>query len=54
MENNKESVMKIKFEIEFEYGPEEQKEFEDIESFIQEMIDQNSSDFNDVDMWEIE
>ena len=46
--------MKIKFEIEFEYGEDEEKEFGDIESFIQEMIDQNSSDFNDVDMWETE
>ena len=45
--------MKIRFEIEIEYGTEEQKEFEDIDSFIQEMIDQNSSDFNDVDMWDI-
>ena len=45
--------MKIKFEIEFEYGKDEQKEFEDIDSFIQEMIDQNSADFNDVGMWDI-
>ena len=45
--------MKIKFEIELEYGEDEEKEFEDIESFIQEMIDQYSSDFNDVGMWEI-
>ena len=45
--------MKIKFEIEIEYGEDEQKEFEDIDSFIQEMIDQYSSDFNDVDMWDI-
>ena len=46
--------MKIKFEIEFEYGEDEQKEFGSVEAFIQEMIDQNSSDFNDVDMWETE
>ena len=46
--------MKIKFEIELEYGEDEEKEFEDIESFIQEMIDQYSSDFNDVDMWTVE
>ena len=46
--------MKIKFEIEIEYGEDEEKEFEDIESFIQEMIDQYSSDFNDVDMWTVE
>ena len=45
--------MKIKFEIEVEYGEDEEKEFEDIDSFIQEMIDQYSSDFNDVGMWEI-
>lgn len=46
--------MKIKFEIELEYGEDEEKEFEDIESFIEEMIDQYSSDFNDVDMWTVE
>ena len=46
--------MKIKFEIELEYGEDEKKEFEDVESFIQEMIDQNSGDFNDVDMWTVE
>ena len=46
--------MKIKFEIELEYGEDEEKEFEDIESFIQEMIDQYSGDFNDVDMWTVE
>lgn len=45
--------MKIKFEIEIEYGEDEQKQFEDVDSFIQEMIDQYSSDFNDVDMWDI-
>ena len=46
--------MKIKFEIEIEYGEDEEKEFEDIDSFIEEMIDQYSSDFNDVDMWTVE
>ena len=46
--------MKIKFEIEIEYGEDEEKEFEDIESFIEEMIDQYSSDFNDVDEWVVE
>lgn len=46
--------MKIRFEIEIEYGEDEEKEFEDIESFIEEMIDQYSSDFNDVDMWTVE
>ena len=45
--------MKIRFEVEIEYGEDEQKEFEDVDSFIQEMIDQYSSDFNDVDMWDI-
>ena len=47
-------VMKVSFEIEFEYGKEEEEEFGSVESFIEEMIDQNSSDFNDVDMWEVE
>lgn len=46
--------MKIKFEIELEYGEDEEKEFESVEAFIEEMIDQYSSDFNDVDMWEVE
>ena len=46
--------MKIRFEVEIEYGEDEEKEFEDIESFIEEMIDQYSSDFNDVDMWTVE
>ena len=45
--------MKIKFEIELEYGEDEEKEFGSIEAFIEEMIDQYSSDFNDVGMWEI-
>jgi hypothetical protein len=45
--------MKIKFEILIEYGKDEQKEFGDVDSFIEEMIDQYSSDFNDVDMWDV-
>ena len=45
--------MKIRFEIEVEFGKDEQKEFEDVDSFIEEMIDQHSSDFNDVSMWDI-
>ena len=35
-------------------GKEEEEEFGSVESFIEEMIDQNSGDFNDVDSWEIE
>ena len=46
--------MKIKFEIEFEYGEEEEEEFGSVEAFIEEMIDQNSGDFNDVYSWEVE
>ena len=46
--------MKVKFEIELEYGEDEEKEFGDVESFIEEMIDQYSSDFNDVDEWVVE
>ena len=46
--------MKIKFEIVLEYGEDEEKEFGSVESFIEEMIDQYSSDFNDVDEWEVE
>ena len=45
--------MKIRFEIEVEFGEDEKKEFEDVDSFIEEMIDQYSSDFNDVSMWDI-
>ena len=45
--------MKIRFEVEIEYGEEEKKQFEDVDSFIQEMIDQYSHDFNDVDMWDV-
>jgi hypothetical protein len=44
----------IKFELTFTYGPSEQAEFGSIEAFTEEMIDQNSSDFNDPDMWETE
>jgi hypothetical protein len=47
-------IMKIKFEIEIEYGEDEEKQFGSVEAFIEEMIDQYSSDFNDVDMWETE
>ena len=46
--------MRVSFEIEFEYGEEEEEEFGSVESFIEEMIDQNSGDFNDVDSWEVE
>lgn len=44
-------VMKIKFEIEIECTEQDLKEFGDVDSFIQEMIDQNVGDFNDPDMW---
>jgi len=44
----------VTFEISFTYGEEEEEEFGSIEAFIEEMIDQNSGDFNDVDSWEIE
>ena len=44
----------ISFELTFTYGPEEQEEFGSVESFIEEMIDQNSGDFNDVDSWDVE
>lgn len=43
----------ISFQVTFTYGTEEQEEFGSVESFIQEMIDQNSSDFNDVDSWDV-
>ena len=46
--------MTVTFEISFEYGKEEEEEFGSVESFIEEMIDQNSGDFNEVDSWEIE
>ena len=46
--------MKIRFEIELEYGEDEEKEFGSVESFIEEIIDQYSSDFNEVDEWEVE
>jgi len=44
----------ISFQITFTYGPSEQAEFGSIEAFTEEMIDQNSSDFNDPDMWDVE
>jgi len=44
----------ISFQITVTYGKEEQEEFGSVESFIEEMIDQNSGDFNDVDMWDVE
>ena len=46
--------MTVSFEISFNYGKEEEEEFGSVESFIEEMIDQNSPDFNDVDNWEID
>jgi len=46
--------MTVSFEISFNYGKEEEEEFGSVEEYIQEMIDQNSSDFNDVDSWEID
>ena len=46
--------MKVKFEIELDYGEEEKEEFGSVESFIEEMIDQLNCDFNDVDMWTVE
>lgn len=51
---DKTTVKKIKFEIELDFGKQEQEEFGDVESFIQEMIDQLNCDFNDVDMWTVE
>ena len=46
--------MTVSFELSFEYGKEEEEEFGSVESFIEEMIDQNSGDFSDVDSWEID
>jgi len=46
--------MRISFELSFNYGKEEEEEYGSVEAYIQEMIDQNSYDFNDVDSWEIE
>ena len=46
--------MRISFELSFNYGKEEEEEFGSVEEYIQEMIDQNSPDFNDVDSWEVE
>jgi hypothetical protein len=45
--------MKIKFEIEIDCTEQDLKEFGDVDCFIQEMIDQNTGDFNDVSMWEV-
>ena len=44
----------ISFHVTFTYGPEEQEEFGSVESFTQEMIDQNNVDFNDVASWDVE
>ena len=44
----------VYFELTFTYGKQEQEEFGSVESFIKEMIDQNSGDFNDVDSWDVE
>jgi len=44
----------ISFQVTFTYGKQEQEEFGSVESFIEEMIDQNSGDFNDVDSWDVE
>jgi hypothetical protein len=46
--------MTVSFELSFEYGKEEEEEFGSVEAYIEEMIDQNSPDFNDVDSWEID
>jgi uncharacterized protein YggL (DUF469 family) len=54
MEKKEKQEQTVTFQITFTYGPSEQDEFGSIESFIEEMIDQNSSDFNDPDMWETE
>ena len=44
----------ISFELTFTYGPDEQDEFGSVESFIEEMIDQNSGDFNDPANWDVD
>jgi hypothetical protein len=46
--------MKVRFVVEVEYTEEDEKEFGNVESFIEEIIDQNIGDFNDVDSWEVE
>jgi len=46
--------MKVRFVVEVEYTEQDEKEFGSVESFIEEMIDQNVGDFNDVDCWEVE
>lgn len=47
-------IMKVRFVVEVEYTEEDEKEFGNVESFIEEIIDQNIGDFNDVDSWEVE
>ena len=46
--------MKVRFVVEVDYTEEDEKEFGNVESFIEEIIDQNIGDFNDVDSWEVE
>lgn len=46
--------MRVKFELEIEITEQDLKEFGDVDGFIQEMIDQNTGDFNDPDMWTVE
>lgn len=46
--------MRVKFELQIEITDQDLKEFGDVDSFIQEMIDQNVGDFNDPDMWTVE
>lgn len=47
-------VMKVRFVVEVEYTEKDEKEFGNVESFIEEIIDQNIGDFSDVDSWEVE
>ena len=47
-------IMKVRFVVEVEYTEEDEKEFGNVESFIEEIIDQDIGDFNDVDSWEVE
>ena len=44
----------VYFELTFTYGKQEQEEFGSVESFIEEMIDQNSGDFNDPANWDVD
>jgi len=44
----------ISIQFIFTYGQSEKEQFGSVESFIEEMIDQNSGDFNDVDSWDVE